>query len=108
MLDWFLYQVPWWVWAAPLVGVSVAALVAVTRLFGLRAAVSAAVAALAAGGGFLSILRARQQGYEDRKRKDAENAKAMVDRINEARARSADRRRRAPDRLYEDDGFKRP
>lgn len=97
MIEWLIYAVPWWVWAA--VGLTVA--LVIHQTFGFKAAAVAVVVAIA--GVFQA--RARQQGWKDAQARGERDARAIIERANEVR-RDADLRN-AGDRLREDDGYRR-
>ena len=107
MLDWITYEIPWWLWMAPLVGMAVAIFVAVFRMLGLKAALSAVVAFASAASFGIASLRGRQAGWKDREDADRRKAREIADRINSARNRARDDRRNRPDELFDDDGFRR-
>lgn len=71
MLDWLVYQIPWYVWAV--LGVIVA--VAVQRFFGWRNAIMAAIGIGAA----VLLHRSRQQGYRDRVNQEREEREELRD-----------------------------
>lgn len=97
-MDWLIQHTPIELWIA----VGAAAVFAVHRYFGLRAAASAAVAV------FLFILnaRARQAGWEAREEKGRKDAEKAVKESENAR-RDADLRNADPERLRESDGYRR-
>lgn len=101
-----LYNIPWWVWAwAGLLALGVLAMW-VRNVGGLKNAllITSAVA-LAIGAGILSV-RGRQQGAEDQQQKEQTNANSTLDKVHDAR-RDAAARDDDPDRLRDDDGFRR-
>lgn len=103
--EWFGYDLPWWIWVAPSVGGAIALFLVASRLIGWRNALLAVAAYAVAAVAILSRLRGRQEGWEDRARKDARDAEKLVERIKKARD---DARTRPADKLRDDDGFKRP
>ena len=104
MPDWLNYSIPWWIWLFPSGGILAAAIFAVYRTFGLRAAISAAVAIGSALMLALSFQRGRQRGWQDRREREKSDAEKTIRKGLAARNRvdGAD-----PKRLRDDDGFKR-
>lgn len=98
------YQVPWYVWTAPTVAGAVALFIVTSRALGWRNAAAVVGGYLAAVAVVLSRLRGRQEGWEARVRKDTRDAEKLVERIKNARRDAATR---DPERLRDDDGFKR-
>lgn len=98
------FVIPWYLQVA-LIAVAVAAVfIALVQVFGwekVRPFFMPAIAALAAVG---LLSRARQQGYKAREDEDERIADDMVQRAEEAREAV---RREPPERLREDDGFRR-
>lgn len=92
------YAVPWWVWSLP----GALAVVALLRLFGVRAAgIAAAVLAFV-----LVTRRAAQRGYARAVREGERNVSESLS--AERSARDAAARRDGDDRrLRDDDGFRR-
>lgn len=106
LLDMALYGVPWWVWAIPVPAAALALFLFLSRSFGLRSAIYATGAFLMAFLTAHSFHKGRQRGWEDRVRKDERDAQELVNRIKRARD-TANSRNADPERLREDDGFKR-
>lgn len=104
MWDWLTYDVPWWVWAFPLAGGAAAGFISLSRVMGWRNALVAVVTATAAATASLSRLRGRQEGWKARVKKDTRDAEKLVEKIKRARRDSA---ARDPERLRDDDGYKR-
>lgn len=102
--DFFGYSVPWWMWGIPSIAVAGALFVAVSRMFGFRAGLTAAVGFMAAAAVALSHRKGKQSGWEDRKDRERRDTAAAIERGVDARNKSlgAD-----PKRLRDDDGFKR-
>lgn len=99
------YGIPWWIWAAPTVAGAAGLFLAVSKVVGWRNAAVAVAGYLAVAVALLSRLRGRQEGWEARVKKDTRDAEKLVERIKKARRDAAARQ---PDRLRDDDGFKRP
>lgn len=104
LLDWFDFGLPWWVWTAPAVAGVVAIFIAVSRVFGVRNAIVAAAVAAAYAVSELSRKRGRQEGWKERIDREKRDAEEIVRRAESARNRAgaAD-----PERLRDDDGFRR-
>lgn len=92
------YAVPWWVWL--FIGLTIALLV--YRIWGLKAALAAATAALLA----TTYRRGQQTGWRDRQRKEENDAERSINRAGAARL-DADKRNADPGRLRDNDGFRR-
>lgn len=97
-MSWIFANLPQWMWFA----VAIAAVVAVHLAFGWRAAAGAAFGAV------LWILhgRAYEQGREDNKRENEEDADRAINNGIRAR-RDADRRNADPSELRKTDGYRR-
>ena len=98
------YSVPWQFWLIPGTGLAVGAFVLVSRTFGFRNGLyAAAVVAFAAT---IKIIesRAAQRGWEDRIKKEKRDGDRMVERAERAGRAVSDV---DPERLRDDDGFKR-
>lgn len=98
------YGVSWQFWLIPGAAVAVGGFFLVSRFFGVRNGVYAAILL-----GLISALkiverRAQQRGWDDRIKKEKRDADAMVDRAERAGRTVLDA---DPDRLRDDDGFKR-
>lgn len=102
--DFFGYSVPWWLWAFPAIAALVATFTVVTRVFGIRNAIAAAVAVGSALVVALSYRRGKQHGWQERIQREKEDAEKISKRARSARNRAlaAD-----PAKLRDDDGFKR-
>lgn len=99
-----LYGIPWWLWSAPAAVGGVGIFLAVSRFLSWRTAMSTTLAFVAMAAIGLASARGRQAGWKDRIKKENRDADRLIKRANDARARA---RKRHPDRLYDDDGFKR-
>ncbi|MEE9923765.1 MAG: hypothetical protein PBV01_10440 [Brucella anthropi] len=102
--DFFGYSIPWWALAFPAGAAVLTTFIAVSRVFGFRNALAAAVAVGSVALVALSYRKGKQDGWQDRIRKEQDDAKALSDKARAARngALAAD-----PRRLRDDDGFKR-
>lgn len=102
--DFFGYSVPWWLWAFPAIAALLAIFTVVSRVFGIRNAIAAAVAVGSAILVTLSYRRGKQHGWQERIQREKEYADHISKRARAARDRAlaAD-----PRRLRDDDGFKR-
>lgn len=96
------FELPWQVWFV----VGVAAVAAVWRYFGLRQAL------LLAGGVLLFVVgrkgkqEGRAEGYEARKNEEVRHVQEIAVEANRAR-NDADARNADPERLRDDDGYRR-
>ena len=110
MIEWmrelFVYDIPWWLWTAPMAATGLAVFLFVNRSFGFRNALMAAGTFLAAAVVAMSYKRGRQHGWDDRRAKESRDAEELVNRIKRAR-HTARTRNADPERLRDDDGFKR-
>ncbi len=105
-MDWLLnnlmttiyYSIPWWAWL--FIGATLALLV--YRIWGLKAALAAATAALVA----TTYRKGQQTGWQDRQKKEQRDAERSITAANQAR-RDAARRDAEPGGLHKDDGWKR-
>lgn len=98
MIDFILYQIPWWAYG-------IAAAVIIGTLYstiGLRNTLYAIGAALL----FIFHVRSRQQGWTDRETKGQHDAEKIIVRAGDAR-RDADVRNTDAGGLRNDDGHKR-
>lgn len=107
-MDWLIYSLPWWVQA--MIGAALAApfLFLVARGLGLSRALKAT---LVTGGllvAFALERRARQAGWTARMKREARDGDALVEKAGRARAASAASAADDPQRLRDDDGFRRP
>ena len=99
MWQWILYTVPWWVWAV--LGLIVVG--AVQYFWGWQKA----LAALSAVAAVVLLGRARQQGWEAKVKADLKAADKLIDRAVKARQKAEAEIAKHPDRLRDDDGFRR-
>lgn len=106
MLDWLLYQVPYWVWAGLALLLYAAALYAASAIFGWQRVRPFALPIIAVLGAFAMLHRSRQQGWEDKVKKDLAAADKLLDRAARTRAK-AEAEAAKPERLRENDGFRR-
>lgn len=90
--------VPLWLWVL----LAVAAALAVYRIFGWKQT----LAALVGIGAFLLYALGTRQGRDAQIRKDIKDAQKAIDKARAARA-AADRRNADPDRVLDDDGYRR-
>lgn len=97
--QWLIYSVPWPVWAV--LGLIIVG--AVQYFWGWQKAL-AALGVLAA---VVLLGRARQQGWEDKVKADLKAADKLIDRAVEARAKAEAEMAKNPDKLRDDDGFRR-
>jgi hypothetical protein len=100
------YHIPWWVWAAPVVGGALKIGVTFARVMGWRNAAIAVFAFLTTAAFFLSRQQARQQGWRDHEAKDRIDAENLVKRVNSVRDHARSTRPNLK-QLHADDGFKR-
>lgn len=104
MLTFLSQTIPWWVWGAPSIAVLIGLFVFVSRTFGLR---NALVAVAIAGSGTLlklTDMRGRQKGWDSRVKKEKQDAERVVGRAEKAKRDAA---AVPPERLRDDDGFRR-
>lgn len=97
--QWLIYSVPWPVWAV--LGLIIVG--AVQYFWGWQKAL-AALGVLAA---VVLLGRARQQGWEDKVKADLKAADKLIDRAVAARAKAEAEMAKNPDKLRDDDGFRR-
>lgn len=98
------YSVPWQVWSVPAIATVVGTFFVLSRFFGSKNAAYGAI--LVAIGFVLKLIdqRGRQNGYSARVNKEKMDVERVVERAKRARADAAAAN---PDKLHEDDGFKR-
>lgn len=104
MGNWLTYSVPWWAWGIPALAGLVGAFFYLSRFFGVRNALGAV---LIVGSGLalkLSRQRGKQAGWRDRIEREKEDARRVAQKADNAR-RDADAL--PPERLRDDDGYKR-
>lgn len=110
MLDWLwhliVYSIPWWVWAVLAVSIAIWVFIMIRLAVGPKTALVIVGSGLAAAAVAILTQRAAKSGYEDRGREEQKNAETTLDRAHDARADAA-ARDADPDRLRDDDGFRR-
>lgn len=97
--QWILYSVPWWVWL--ILGLIIVG--AVQYFWGWQKA----LAALGVVAAVVLLGKSRQQGWEDKVKADLKAADKLITRAVAARARAEAEAARRPEKLREDDGFRR-
>lgn len=97
--QWIMYSVPWPVWAV--LGLIVVG--AVQYFWGWQKA----LAALGVVAAVVLLGRSRQQGWEDKVKADLKAADKLIDRAVAARAKAEAEMAKHPEKLREDDGFRR-
>lgn len=106
MLDWLLYQVPWWVWAALAVAVYAAGLYVAAAIFGWQRVRPFALPILIVIGALGALQRSRQQGWQDKVDADMKAADKLIERARRTRA-AAEAEAKKPGKLREKDEFMR-
>lgn len=104
MITWLSHSLPWWVWGAPSIALLAGLFIFVSRTFGIRNAI---VAVAVIGSSMILKLtdhRGRQRGWDERIKQEKEDAQRVVDRAEKARRDAA---AAPPERLRDDDGFRR-
>ena len=106
MLDWLIYQVPWWVWAGFALLLYAVGLYVAAAIFGWQRVRPFALPAIALLGAFAMLHRSRQSGWEAKVKKDLAAADKLIDRAARTRAK-AEADARQPGKLREKDEFMR-
>lgn len=106
MLDWLIYQVPWWVWAGLALAIYAAGLYVAAAFFGWQRVRPFALPVLAVIGALSMVGRSRQQGWQDKVDRDLKAADKLIDRAARTRAK-AEADARQPGKLREKDEFMR-
>ncbi len=101
-----VYAVDWRIWAALAVLVLIGGWFLAARFLGASAANQIIAAAGSMFAALLYARRARQRGWEDAHEQGKKDAEQAIERARSARADAA-RRDADPERLREDDGFRR-
>lgn len=107
MLEWLLYQVPWWVWAIIAAVIYAAALFVAAMVFGWQRVRPFALPILIVLGAVAALGRARQQGWQDKVKKDLKATDRFIERATRTREKKEAEMRDNPDKVIEDDGFRR-
>lgn len=102
----FVYAVDWRIWAALAVLALIGGWFLAARFLGVKAANQIVAAAGSFFAALLYVRRARQRGWDDAHEQGKKDADAAIDRARSARL-DAVRRDADPERLREDDGFRR-
>ena len=106
MLDWLIYQVPWWVWVGLALVVYAAGLYVAAAFFGWQRVRPFALPVLAVIGALGMLGRSRQQGWQDKVNRDLKAADKLIDRAARTRAK-AEADAQKPGKLREKDEFMR-
>jgi len=104
MGTWLTYSLPWQLWAVPSVALLAGLFFLVSRTFGVRNAIAAVTIV---GAGVVAKMldhRGRQIGWDERVKREKEDAQRVVDRAEKARRDAA---AVPPERLRDDDDFRR-
>lgn len=107
MSDFLNYSVPWWMWGIPTSVLLVALFIFAARTLGLRNAIAATAVAAAAILTKLAGQKGRQQGWNDRKEREAKTSRKAKETIEDAYNRANLAVNSDPERLREDDGHRR-
>lgn len=109
MLDWLIYQVPWWMWAGLALLLYAAGLYVAAAFFGWQRVRPFALPVIAVIGAIAMLQRSRQQGWEDKVKKDLKAADKLIDRAAETRRRAEAEiaAQQKKGKLRDDDGFRR-
>lgn len=99
IFQWLFYSVPWWCWA--ILGLIIVG--AVQYFWGWQKA----LAALGAVAAIVLLQRARQQGWQDKVKADIKAADKLIVKATKARNDAAKDLAAHPDKLRDDDGFRR-
>ena len=107
MFEFLSYSVPWWAWGIPSGLTLIGLFFIVTKYFGHRNAIYAT--AIYAFVALLALIdrRGRQKGWQAREEKGNKDAENIIKRVEAARHRTRTIIRDNPDRLRDDDGFRR-
>lgn len=109
MLEWLIYQVPWWLWAGLALLLYAVGLYVAAAFFGWPRVRPFALPVLAVIGALSMVGRSRQQGWEDKVKADLRAADKHIERARRTREKAdaaiAEQQRKG--RLRDDDGFRR-
>lgn len=98
-MSWLEIHIPWEIWLA----LGLALVFVVHRYFGLKAAAATAVAALL----FIIRTQGKQQGWNQREEKGQKDAQKFINDANAIRNESLRNSELHPDKLRDNDGFRR-
>lgn len=109
MLEWVIYGFPWWVWALLFLGLYALGLFLAAGIFGWKRVRPFALPFLAIIAAFAMLHRSRQEGWEDKVKKDLKAADKLIDRAAETRRRAEAEiaAQQKKGKLRDDDGFRR-
>lgn len=109
MLDWLIYQVPWWMWAGLALLLYAAGLYVAAAIFGWQRVRPFALPILAVIGAVAALQRSRQKGWQDKVNADMRAADKLIERARRTREKAeADiAKQKQKGTLRDDDGFRR-
>lgn len=106
MIEWLVYNVPWWLQGGLLAGLLVGGVLLLARFVGFKNALQVGAALAAVVGALTYGRRERQLGYQDREKKGDRDAQDALEAASRARLDAAARNGDAK-RLRDDDGYRR-
>lgn len=101
-----LYTVPWWVWLALALVVAAGLFLLAVQAFGWERVKPWVLPVFTVIGAGTLLTRARQQGWKDKIEKDLKAADELIAKAKKARDAETIRNQ-DPEKLREDDGFRR-
>ena len=104
--DFLFYVVPWWAWLALALVVVAGLFLLAVRAFGWERVKSWVLPVLTVIGAGALLSRARQQGWQDKINRDLKAADQLIAKARKARD-AENVRNQDPEKLREDDGFRR-
>lgn len=104
--DFLLYSIPWYVWLTLALVIAAVLFLLAVRAFGWERVKPWVLPVITVLGAGALLTRARQQGWQDKVKKDLEAADRLIEKAKTARAKQ-DARNQDPEKLHEDDGFRR-
>ncbi|MEL4071730.1 hypothetical protein WKW50_16420 [Ochrobactrum sp. GPK 3] len=102
--DFIQYTVPWWLWLFPSLGLVGAIFFVLVRTLGVRNALQIAGMIALCAAFVANYRRGKQDGWAERIQRENDNAKRITDKARRIRERVESA---APERLRDDDGFRR-
>lgn len=105
--NFLLYSVPWYVWTLLAAVIAAALFLLAVRAFGWER-VKGWVIPVASVIGLAALLqRAQQKGWQDKIKADMKAADQLIAQAKKARGKAAAEQHEHPERLRDDDGFRR-
>jgi len=105
--NFLLYSVPWYAWLALAAVVAAALFLLAVRVFGWERVKPWVLPVFIAVGAGALLSRSRQQGWKDKVAADIKAADKLIEKAKKARTAAEREQREHPEKLRDDDGFRR-